>query len=245
MQSQLMYGQWMLSSLHMGGIRQEHTLLHILCETAPNTTNNCVRFPDADVLILLLKNAKDFNSVILFDTGTGDTYKENSVKSSECKRYGSHETLSTLCILEPLKRILWQTVKTQMKCSTMLHFIGVCTICYDKKSKWVGSGNTTITNYRPTHGTVRTSKAEVYSRLKISTCGSFKYIMNNSTLIVCIYMGKSIRIQRATITILKGYLIYVTHITPQEVVLLFKKLSCVVKASSGTTISVHMLHTRF
>ena len=29
------------------------------------------------------------------------------------------------------QRVLWQTVKTQMKCSIMLHFIGVYTICYD------------------------------------------------------------------------------------------------------------------
>ena len=35
----------------------------------------------------------------------------------------------TLCMLEPPKRILWQTVKTQMKCSIMLHFIGINTFC--------------------------------------------------------------------------------------------------------------------
>ena len=37
--------------------------------------------------------------------------------------------LSSLCILETPKRELWQTVKTQMKCSIMLHFIRVCTVC--------------------------------------------------------------------------------------------------------------------
>ena len=34
------------------------------------------------------------------------------------------------CILETPKQVLWQTVKTQMKCSIMLHFIRVYTFCY-------------------------------------------------------------------------------------------------------------------
>ena len=37
----------------------------------------------------------------------------------------------TLCILETPKRVLWQAVKTQMKCSIMLHFIRVFTVCLD------------------------------------------------------------------------------------------------------------------
>ena len=39
----------------------------------------------------------------------------------------------TLCIRETPKRVLLQTVKTQMKCSKMLHFIRVCTVCNGKK----------------------------------------------------------------------------------------------------------------
>ena len=39
----------------------------------------------------------------------------------------------TLCILETPKRILLQTVKTQMKCSIVLHFIRVHTVCKCKK----------------------------------------------------------------------------------------------------------------
>ena len=35
----------------------------------------------------------------------------------------------TLCILETPKRVLLQIVKTLMKCSIMLHFIRVCTVC--------------------------------------------------------------------------------------------------------------------
>ena len=38
-------------------------------------------------------------------------------------------TLLTHCIQKTLKQVLWQTVKTQMKCTTMLHFIRVCTVC--------------------------------------------------------------------------------------------------------------------
>ena len=39
----------------------------------------------------------------------------------------------TLCICETLKRVLLQTVKTQMKCSIMLHFIRLYTVCQGKK----------------------------------------------------------------------------------------------------------------
>ena len=47
----------------------------------------------------------------------------------------SQVSMSTLnlCILETLKHLLWQTAKTQMKCSRMLHFIRVCIVCLDKK----------------------------------------------------------------------------------------------------------------
>ena len=39
------------------------------------------------MLVLLLKNAKDssYSSVILIDTSTGHTYKDNSIKSFESK----------------------------------------------------------------------------------------------------------------------------------------------------------------
>ena len=35
----------------------------------------------------------------------------------------------TLCKLETPKLVLWQTVKTQMKCSIMLHFIRFFAVC--------------------------------------------------------------------------------------------------------------------
>ena len=35
----------------------------------------------------------------------------------------------TFCILASTKWVIWQTVQTQMKCSIMLHFIRVCTVC--------------------------------------------------------------------------------------------------------------------
>ena len=39
----------------------------------------------------------------------------------------------TLCIWGTRKWVLMQTVKTQMKCSIMLHFIRVYTVCKGKK----------------------------------------------------------------------------------------------------------------
>ena len=39
----------------------------------------------------------------------------------------------TFCIQETHKRLLIQTVKTQMKCCIMLHFIRVYTVCKCKK----------------------------------------------------------------------------------------------------------------
>ena len=44
-------------------------------------------------------------------------------------RYKHHTYPITLSIMETPKQILWQTVKTQMKCSIMLHFIRVCAVC--------------------------------------------------------------------------------------------------------------------
>ena len=41
----------------------------------------------------------------------------------------------TLCIWETSKRVLLQTVKTQMKCSIMLHFIWFYTVCKDLREK--------------------------------------------------------------------------------------------------------------
>ena len=40
----------------------------------------------------------------------------------------------TLCIQETPKQVILQTVKTQMKCSMMLHFIRVYTVCEGKKN---------------------------------------------------------------------------------------------------------------
>ena len=43
-----------------------------VCKTTPGTTHIIVRSPDTDVLVLLLKYARNFDPVVLFDTGTGD-----------------------------------------------------------------------------------------------------------------------------------------------------------------------------
>ena len=44
--------------------------------------------------------------------------------------------LLNLSIRESPKQVLLQTMKTQMKCSIMLHFIRVYTVCKGKKDKW-------------------------------------------------------------------------------------------------------------
>ena len=44
-----------------------------------------------------------------------------------------YHVLSTLCIQEPPKQVLLQSVKTLMKCNIMLHFIRVYTVCKGKK----------------------------------------------------------------------------------------------------------------
>ena len=38
----------------------------------------------------------------------------------------------TFFILETCKKILWQTVKTHMKCCIRQHFVRICTVCLDK-----------------------------------------------------------------------------------------------------------------
>ena len=46
---------------------------------------------------------------------------------------GFYNSRLTLCIPEPHNGVLLKTVKTQMKCSIMLHFIWVYTVCKGKK----------------------------------------------------------------------------------------------------------------
>ena len=41
-------------------------------------------------------------------------------------------------ILDIGKQVLWQTVKTQMKCCIRQHFIRVCTVCYKDKNNLQG-----------------------------------------------------------------------------------------------------------
>ena len=43
------------------------------------------------------------------------------------------KAMLTLCIRETPKHVLLQTVKTQMKCSIMLHLIRVYTVCKGEK----------------------------------------------------------------------------------------------------------------
>ena len=82
--------------------------------------------------------------------------------------------LNTLFTGNP-KRVLWQTVKTQMKC-----FFSS------------GSALSTVTLLR----FKQPSWTEIHHSLKNSTCDPLKYTMGSPILIVSIDMRKSIRIQR-------------------------------------------------
>ena len=53
---------------------------------------------------------------------------ENKMKKSQGRKLEF-----TLCIRETPKRVLLQAMKTLMKCSIMLHFIRVYTVCKGKK----------------------------------------------------------------------------------------------------------------
>ena len=44
----------------------------------------------------------------------------------------NYQVILTLFIIATPKCVLWQTVKTQMKCRIMRHFIRVCTVCEEK-----------------------------------------------------------------------------------------------------------------
>ena len=45
----------------------------------------------------------------------------------------------SLFILDTNKQVLWQTVKTQMKCHKMWHFIRVCTVCEETQKQSSGT----------------------------------------------------------------------------------------------------------
>ena len=68
----------------------------------------------------------------------------------------------SIFILDTGKQVLWQKVKTQMKCRSMRHFIRVCTVYKEKKSSDTG----------------------IHRNLEISTCDPLKYKMGNSMLIL-------------------------------------------------------------
>ena len=67
----------------------------------------------------------------------------------------------TLCIRETHKRVPLQTMKTQIKCSIMLHFIRVYTVCKGKKD--LRQKNTlSFQNYNLTPLDVYNGPSEVY-----------------------------------------------------------------------------------
>ena len=80
-----------------------------------------------------------------------------------------------LRLLESLKRVLLQTVKTLMKCSIVLHFIRVSTVL-PRLNKPSGS--------------------DIHHNYEISSSDPQNSQLDNPILIVSICMGKSIRIQK-------------------------------------------------
>ena len=65
------------------------------------------------------------------------------------------------------QRVLWQTLKTQMKCRMMRHFIRACNVCQDKQDFQ-------------------------RKKLEIETCEPSIYTTDHPVFIVCSSMGNSI-----------------------------------------------------
>ena len=89
----------------------------------------------------------------------------------------------TLSILVVPKCILWQTVKTQIKCRIMQHFIRVWTICQDKNN-------------------LQRKKIQFY--LDNITCHPSIYTMDNLKFIVPNMKEKSISAYRVNKALTKG-----------------------------------------
>ena len=69
----------------------------------------------------------------------------------------------TICILNTRKWELWQTIKTQMKCCRMQHFIRVCTVCLVKLENL-------------------SSEKELHFYLEIKACHSLVYTRDHTDL---------------------------------------------------------------
>ena len=72
----------------------------------------------------------------------------------------------TICILETPTGVLWQTVKTQMKCHILRHFIWFFTVYEDK---------------------IQSSGTDVHNNLEVFTCDPLK-IYNGQSHPHCIYL---------------------------------------------------------
>ena len=72
----------------------------------------------------------------------------------------------TLCVRESPKQVLLQTVKTQMKCSIMLHFIRVYTVCKYRQSNTIICFNYNLTSLDMYNGSHQ-ARRRVRKRAKI------------------------------------------------------------------------------
>ena len=96
-----------------------------------------------------------------------------------------HISSLTLCIMDTPKWILWQTVKTQMKCSIMQH------------NAAFHQGLHCLLRLKHPSGT------EIYHNLENYTCDPLMYTMGSPILMVSICMGKSIKMKRLNNSTLK------------------------------------------
>ena len=99
----------------------------------------------------------------------------------------------TLCKLETPKRVLWQTVKTQMKRSIMLHFTSE-----DPDETQHNAAFHQDLHCKCLLRLKQSSGTEIHHNWEMPTYDPLKYIMDNHILIAFICMGKSIRIQRVS-----------------------------------------------
>ena len=76
---------------------------------------------------------------------------QSTIVQSCCDIFLSYwvEPVLTFCLRQTCKLVLWQTVKTQVKCSIMLHFIRIYTVCKGKRDLQTKESKF-VENYRPT-----------------------------------------------------------------------------------------------
>ena len=123
---------------------------------------------------MLLKNCPPFTTLFIHNMVHSYTPHRQCYKKTHVHAHNWAAIMGlTCCKLETLLQVLWQAVKTLMKCSIVLHFIRVCAVCLDKNNL---------------------QGQKKHQNLENSTCDPLMCTMGSPMLSVSICMEKSIRI---------------------------------------------------